>query len=332
MSVVMSILFTFLSVTFFMAVRYLLKDGLRRKSNKWMLCALSVMYGCAAVSYAFQLLILDKSFKATTTNFTGRYDSGSIVAAVASSGQYIIQGINVACGDLVILWRTGMVWQDNATMRRLNSLFLVLIILTWIAGIAILSVFGIQFLLIPLALSLSVNLWSTAAIGYKTWLRRRMLRQRVFMAGRSSASAVEGALTVITETGVDYTTIWIVYVAFVAYYFFGSAAWPDKAALYRGFQWSWMIMSMLIPLYPTLLILLIARHKTPLTETLTSIDVDTAVPTTSTSSIAGIAPLQTVVDADEKIGDDYYYPYADITASTPGTSSSSFPLTPNRRG
>lgn len=40
---------------------------------------------------------------------------------------------------------------------------------TWIAGITILAMFGIQFALIPLALSLSINIWSTAAIGYKTW-------------------------------------------------------------------------------------------------------------------------------------------------------------------
>ena len=37
----------------------------------------------------------------------------------------------------------------------------------------------------------------------------------------------------------------VVYVAVVASYFFGNAA-VDDIALDRGFQWIWMVMSMLI--------------------------------------------------------------------------------------
>ncbi|KZV70829.1 hypothetical protein PENSPDRAFT_430315 [Peniophora sp. CONT] len=169
-NIVVSILFAFLTIAFFLTVRYLLADGMRRRSNKWMLAALTFMYGCAVISYAFDLLGFRIRITATTALFTGRQDSRtSALASATDIGQYILQGVNILAGDLVILWRTSVVWHNSVVMRRVNFLFLILIILTWIAGIAILATFGIQFLLIPLALSLSVNLWSAGAIGYKTW-------------------------------------------------------------------------------------------------------------------------------------------------------------------
>ncbi|VDC00451.1 unnamed protein product [Peniophora sp. CBMAI 1063] len=330
-NIVVSMLFTLLTLAFFMTVRYLLADGMRRRSNKWMLAALTLMYGCAVVSYSFNLLGFRLRVKAATSNFTGRYiEHTSNLEAATDIGQYILQGLSILCGDLVILWRTAVVWHNSAVMRRLNYAFFILIILTWIAGVAILATFGLQFLLIPLALSLTVNIWSTAAIGYKTWHRRRMLRQQIFMAGRSSVSAVEGALAVLTETGIVYTALWVIYVSIIAAYFFSPTAY-EEIALDRGFQWTWMIMSMLIPLYPTSLILLIARHKTPLSETLTSIDVSTAVATSSTaSSTAEDVELQAVPDPDDKIGDAYYDPYAGAAPAVPDARTS-LRLEPNRR-
>ena len=70
-------------------------DGMRRTSNRWMLAVMILMYGCAVVTYTFDLLILSQTVKATTADFTGRYDSDGVVAAVAYDGQYIIQGITV---------------------------------------------------------------------------------------------------------------------------------------------------------------------------------------------------------------------------------------------
>ena len=43
----------------------------------------------------------------------------------------------------------------------------------WVASIALIVVNGLQFLILFLALSLAVNVWSTAAIGYKTWWATR---------------------------------------------------------------------------------------------------------------------------------------------------------------
>ncbi|KZV70820.1 hypothetical protein PENSPDRAFT_685109 [Peniophora sp. CONT] len=305
-SVVMSLLFAILSVAFFMTVRYLLQDGMRRRSNKWMLAALAVMYVTAAVSYAFELLALREYVRQTTYTFSGRYGtSDDTLTTITDAGQYILQDINILCGDLIIIWRTSVVWHNSVIIRRLNLLFLVLIILGWIAGIALLVVFGVQYWFLPLALSLAVNLWSTAVIGFKTWHRRRLLRRQIFMAGRASV-AIEGALAVLTETGLAYTALWVIYVAIVASFFYGPATYA-QITLDRGFQWTVIVMGMLIPLYPTLLILLIARHKTPLTETLTSIDVDVsfAVPTHSTSGIAEDFELYAVPNSDDKVGNGY---------------------------
>ena len=89
------------------------------------------------------------------------------------------------------------------------------------------------------------------------------------------------------------------------------------------------------PLYPTLLILLVARHKTPLTETLTSIDVDVdfAAPTSprSASSTVEEVELRTAPDSVGKFGDERYDLYAGSTVTSPRARSPSVRLEPNRR-
>ncbi|VDB97467.1 unnamed protein product [Peniophora sp. CBMAI 1063] len=326
--VVMSILFAFLSLAFTTTVRYLLRDGLRRRSNKWMLVALTVMYSAAAISYAFELISWRQYVRETTYTLTGLYGtSDDTLETVADAGVYILQDINILCGDLIILWRTSVVWHNSRLIRRINILVLVLMILGWIASIALLVLVGLEFLVLPLALSLAVNLWSTAIIGYKTWHRRRLLHRQIVMAGRPSA-AIEGALAVLTESGVVYLALWIIYVSIVSSFFFGPVTYV-QATLDRSFQWTVIVMSMLIPLYPTLLILLIARHKTPLSETLTSIDVDVGLSlptrTDSPSNISDHVELQPTRDSTGKIGNELYDPYADITATSPVR------LAPNRR-
>ena len=62
-----------------------------------MLAALTFMYGCAVVSYAFDLLGFRLRIEGTTTLFTGRYDGDSgLLEAVANTGQYILQGLSVS--------------------------------------------------------------------------------------------------------------------------------------------------------------------------------------------------------------------------------------------
>ncbi|VDB97471.1 unnamed protein product [Peniophora sp. CBMAI 1063] len=307
MVAVMSLLFAFYSVVFFAAMRHLVKDGLRSRPNRSMLAALTFMYGAACVTYAFELLYLRQLAKATIVDFTGRiglFDSN--ITTVARVGQFVVQGLSVLCGDLVILWRTAVVWHNSVIIRRVNWIFMIFVVVTWIAGIAILLKSGTQFVLIPLALSLSVNIWSTVAIGYKTWHRRRMVSRHVFMAGRYSGSAaIERALVVLTETGLAYTVLWIVYVAVAASYYFGprSNSFDEvDLTLEASFNWLRLIMNMLIPIYPTLLILLVARRTTPLTETLTSIDVDAvAVASSSRGSVVDTVPLQDVPDPEDKL-------------------------------
>ncbi|KZV70831.1 hypothetical protein PENSPDRAFT_734458 [Peniophora sp. CONT] len=310
-SIVMSVLFALLSIVFFMTVRYLLQDGMRRQSNRWMLVVLTVMYGTATVSYAFELLTLREYVRQTTYTFTGgRYGTpNDRVSAVTDAGKLIVQDINILCGDLIILWRTSVVWHNSRLIRRLNLAFSIVVILCWIAGIALHAVVGVQFWFLALALSLAVNIWSTTIIGYKTWHRRRLLRRHIFMAGRTS-TAVEGALAVLTETGVVYLALWVVYVAIAAVYSFRSATSVHWIMSDRSFQWTVIVMDMLIPLYPFLVILLVARHKTPVAETLTSIDDDDSfdMPTQSANSTAENAKLHAGPNSDDKADDEHYDP------------------------
>ena len=89
-----------------------------------------------------------------------------------------------------------------------------------------------------------------------------------------------------------------------------------------------LTQSILQPLYPTLLILLIARHKTPLTQTLTSIDVDfgSPPPTRSASIATEEVELNSAPNNTAKTGNEYYGSYADD-----GPARSSVRLEPNRR-
>ena len=96
-----------------------------------------------------------------------------------------------------------------------------------------------------------------------------------------------------------------------------------------------LIAPHLQPLYPTLLILLVARHKTPLTETLTSIDIDVGfdAPTSPrwASSTTDDVELRVAPDSVGKFGDERYDLYAGSTVTSPRARSPSVRLEPNRR-
>ena len=71
------------------------QDGMRRRSNRWMLAALTLMYIVSVVSYAFELISQREYIRQTTGAFTGQdtYDGG--LANVVDAGQYVLQDINV---------------------------------------------------------------------------------------------------------------------------------------------------------------------------------------------------------------------------------------------
>lgn len=71
-------------------------DGMRRRSNKWMLAAITLMYVCAVIGFALDLVAINVRVNATTFGFTGRYDSDSgFLAGATDVAQYSVQGVNV---------------------------------------------------------------------------------------------------------------------------------------------------------------------------------------------------------------------------------------------
>ena len=77
------------------------KGCLRLRADKWMLVALTFMYGCAALTYASDLLRMSQLAEQTTAALTGQYYSGGIVADIAFAEQYVIQGVTVRLGRVL---------------------------------------------------------------------------------------------------------------------------------------------------------------------------------------------------------------------------------------
>ena len=66
---------------------------------------LDFMYGCAALSFASDLLRMSQLVQQATAGFTGRSYSGGIIVSIAFAEQYVIQGVNVRLEWVFLIMR-----------------------------------------------------------------------------------------------------------------------------------------------------------------------------------------------------------------------------------
>ncbi|PIL28050.1 hypothetical protein GSI_09802 [Ganoderma sinense ZZ0214-1] len=134
-------------------------------------------------------------------------------------------------------------------------------------------------------LSLSTNTLATLLVGYKAWESRRRLRG-YFVAG-TRASQVEKLFSLLIESGAVYSAIWAVVVAWQAGEYKPSSPSPSMVRFLDIF--GLVVQSALLPIiaiYPALIIVLVALHRSHVEKALSQDDIPT--PHLSTISLEAI--------------------------------------------
>ncbi|VDB83386.1 unnamed protein product [Peniophora sp. CBMAI 1063] len=118
---------------------------------------------------------------------------------------------------------------------------------------------------IATSLTAAVLVLSTFLIGYRAWLHRLEIRDYVQKYEFSRSLAM---LAILVETGVVYTSLWVVY-----------AVYNDVPTLDNslGFWWSTFYMAPLSAMYPTLVVVIVTIRRSVLEYTLNASSLPTNV-------------------------------------------------------
>ncbi|VDC04938.1 unnamed protein product [Peniophora sp. CBMAI 1063] len=166
----------------------------------------------------------------------------------------ILFAVNIVVGDAVLAWRACVIWRWKKAVKITSMFLLFAVAALWTFAIII----GTIAPSIPPSLVMSA--WSTGAVAWRTWQQRRLFLSNIFRIGNSRVQTFEDILAALVELGAVYTVLWIAFL--ITTY---TAADPFL-------KWIEIIMIVAVGLYPTLTVVLVARHKTPLADQLTGIE------------------------------------------------------------
>ncbi|PIL28060.1 hypothetical protein GSI_09812 [Ganoderma sinense ZZ0214-1] len=199
--------------------------------------------------------------------------------------------INVILSDTIVCWRACVVWQNNRIVWAVCGVFL---LATFVLGV-IDTAFGCNMSLhwsqplanIPIpgamykgfsagiaacVLSLSTNLLATLLVGWKAWESRTRLRG--YFVGGSITSQIEKLFALLIESGAIYCAFWIRIAIVVAFQLGmelpGRRASQTKDTFVRVvgvFLDAGLVP--LIAIYPTIIIVFVALHRSHIEEVLT---------------------------------------------------------------
>ncbi|KAI1784824.1 hypothetical protein LXA43DRAFT_190553, partial [Ganoderma leucocontextum] len=188
--------------------------------------------------------------------------------------------INILLGDAIVCWRACVLWRGN---RILMGACIMLLLTTFALGTADTkyacsweaggswqpdphadgtgSLYqGFSYGVAATVLSLSTNLFSTAAVMVKAWQSRRTLKRYVVTG--PMVSQTEKVFSLLIESGAIYCALWVMVLAW-------------QAGTYMGMGWIagdnsfWDIFNVimngalvpLIAIYPTVIIVLVALSR-----------------------------------------------------------------------
>ncbi|VDB98656.1 unnamed protein product [Peniophora sp. CBMAI 1063] len=240
------VLYCILGFAYYKAVISLRKDGLHSTLNRVYLCTISTIFSrFSRVAY-------------TSLSWRPRiYTSSQSISRVACFA------VNVILGDAIILWRALIIWAWRKTLVYISAFLLLVTTALWIYTVIELNNDDTSsFVSIPA--SLATSLFATGAISLKAWQHHSLLREKVVIMSRRST--LENILALLTESGIVFTLLWVIY--FVSYF---VTRLPVFYAVMT------VLMTIAAPLYPFIIIILVAKHKTPLSDKLTSIEPETQV-------------------------------------------------------
>jgi len=198
-----------------------------------------------------------------THSFADIYTSMRILQALPEPGYFWALVDTVALffdfwiSDMVVMWRACVFW---GWARHVQIPFIIFIGLPVILGIIDVStspptptentfepdLFGFAALMI----SLLSNIWATSLIGYKAWVHRKEIRER--LGDESRTTAAQSILVLLTESGFLYCVIWAIFIF--------STIYSEKYSTHVTHAVS-CTLPPIVGLYPTTIILLVSFKK-----------------------------------------------------------------------
>ncbi|VDB98662.1 unnamed protein product [Peniophora sp. CBMAI 1063] len=261
-TVLLAALYSFLASAAFIAIHSLLSVGLRASANKLNLVAVSVMFSLTTLYAIVRILQLWSQFDLLADTFD------ISVAAFGGTLETVVFAINVIIGDAIILWRAIVIWSWQKRIVYPSILLLCATLVLWVVG-------NVYDLAIEIPASLATSLWATVLVSIKAWQRRRMLQRKVAIMSRRDA--LENLFNILTESGIVFTLLWVV--CLVAFEFFSTDENFDDTMT--------IVMIVATPLYPTIVVILVAKHKTPISNQLTTIEPVTIMDPDNCDLLAG---------------------------------------------
>ncbi|VDB98666.1 unnamed protein product [Peniophora sp. CBMAI 1063] len=250
-------LYSFLACAAFIAIYSLSISGLRSLPNKLNLAAVILMFTLTTVYTLVQLLQLWAIFDLFDLEGGGSRSRLSFDLNITYQGTtllFAVFGANVIIGDSIILWRAIVIWSWQKRVLYPSLLLLCASIVSWV-----LADIAVNLSVISTAASLALSLWATTLVSIKAWQRRRLLRKKVAILSRRNA--LESVFNILTESGIIFTLLWTVYLI-------GSLTVAGDVV---G-QIMTIVMAVATPLYPTMIVILVAQNKTPISNQLTTIE------------------------------------------------------------
>ncbi|KAK1235412.1 hypothetical protein PQX77_001368 [Marasmius sp. AFHP31] len=176
--------------------------------------------------------------------------------------QQVMFFVEVVIGDFVVVWRAWALWSEN------RKVIIVPVLLLSGSAASMLSFLGCfvhhgWLLPVPLTcsafdistyvLSMATNVASTAAIAYKVWIHRRVVKK--YFITNSYGMGAEKALVLLMESGMIYSLLWILQLIS----FIPSVGETHSGQITRQVFNS--ISVQLVGIYPTLVILLVYLQR-----------------------------------------------------------------------
>ncbi|KAJ7206309.1 hypothetical protein GGX14DRAFT_568281 [Mycena pura] len=260
-------IFTILIIT---SSNILIGRGLQGRPAKIMLGVTLVMYGLSTYDWAVDIHLLRDDLKvflpADLMQPPPDHARRIAVNAALHISQAITNNICTMLSDTVVCWRVYVVYGQRRSVLVVAAILLTLLftgIITCnlteigkgfpsITNLHRLVPTQLQIDVVTLILSALVNIWATGMIGYKAWRCRQSIKR--YLKDTSKRTFSESMLALFTETGVVYTTLWILKNIIVI-----PNVEPTSYTDYAS-----MVMYQVTGMYPTLIIILIALRKSHL--------------------------------------------------------------------
>ncbi|KAI0312240.1 hypothetical protein OF83DRAFT_1087142 [Amylostereum chailletii] len=245
----------------------LLQKDLHSRSTWGMLAVTLLMYGISSTSWALTfssfmrlyVAVPDSFLVGPTTPSVIRAESFTTTCAVATR---VLTVANIMLNDCVVMWRACVVWRYKRLVVGSACGLLFIALVPWTISIrdqiarstfVNTGPFGPEmdfFSFLSFIFSWILNLFSTSLIAYKAWQQRRGIQRH--MANSTKRTRVENLLILLTESGVLYCIIWILYAVHSETGFLGNFG---DAFLVEA-------MVQMTGIYPTIIIVLVCLQKT----------------------------------------------------------------------